>query len=210
MKNFPHITSIVLLSIASIAYAQDDHGHSDVEFSYENNMIHVEPSAEGLIFEGEFGTGLFSNVATEPGFASEPEEGQGIGADDLIGFNVLGPLTYWDGTSFQSPGETTLTIAGVGAASDVVVSATSEIQLADFMAPANLIGQADAMGEFHSDLSFTISAGAPIGGYGLMLSLSTDGEGIADSDPFGVFLNFGELDEDLCLVTNIHVGHRGA
>jgi hypothetical protein len=67
---------------------------------------------------------------------------------------------------------------------------------ADFSSPANLLGQAEDDGDFHVDPGFTISDGAAAGGYGLILSLSSDdASGIADSGPFGIFLNFG-LEEE--------------
>jgi len=111
---------------------------------------------------------------------------------------VVDRLFYWDGTQFTSPGAVAVTIGGVGGAADTLVSPTSGVQLANFSTPANLLGQADDEGDFHADLDFTISDGAPAGGYGLVLSLATnDPSGISDSDPIGVFLNFGGLEEDM-------------
>ena len=194
-------TLILLLTFNCLSFAQEDgheEGHSDIEFSYVGGAIDVEPGGEGFVFEGEFGEGAFANSASEPGFASEPEEGLGINANNIIGFNVLDALFYWDGMQFASPGDASITIAGVGGAADTVVSSSSGVQLADFNMPLNLVGQADDGGDFHTDLDFTMSAGAPVGGYGLVMSLSTDdASGIADSNPIGIFLNFGGLDEEM-------------
>ena len=186
--------TLILFSFCSIAFAQDDHDHehSDVEFSYVDGAIEVEAGEEGFVFEGEFGEGAFSNFASEPGIASEIEEGAGINAGNIIGYNVLDSLFYWDGTQVASAGDATLTVAGAGGAADTVISATSGPQPVSFSTPANLLGQAGDDGDFHVDPGFTISNGAAAGGYGLVLSLSTNDEaGIADSDPFGIFLNFG-------------------
>ncbi len=190
-------TTLILLSFSVCPLlAQDEEGHSDIEFSYVGGAIEVEPGGEGFVFEGEFGEGPFANSASEPGFASEPEEGLGINPNNIIGFNLLDSLFYWDGTQFTSPGDASITIAGVGGAADTVVSASTGVQLPSFVTPANLVGQADDGGDFHTDLDFTMSDGAPVGGYGLLMSLSTDDPaGIADSDPLGIFLNFGGLDE---------------
>lgn len=195
------LTIALILAVFSYpAFAQEEeeeHGHSDVEFSFVAGAIDVEPGDEGFVFEGEFGEGAFANVASEPGFGSEVEEGAGINAGNIVGFNVLKPLFYWDGAQATSPGDASITIAGAGGAGDTVVSASTGEQLADFTTPANLIGQAADDGDFHTDLDFTVSDGAPAGGYGLVLSLSTDDPGgIGDSNPFGIFLNFG-LDEAL-------------
>lgn len=192
------VATLLLCSFTAVSFAQEEeeHGHSDVEFSYVDGAIEVEAGEEGFVFEGEFGEDAFANFASEPGIASEVEEGAGINAGDIVGFNVLGSLFYWDGSQVASPGDATVTVAAFGGSADVIVSSTSGPQLADFMAPANLLGQAAADGDFHVDPGFTISDNAPAGGYGLIMSLSTDEDGVGDSNPFGIFLNFG-LEEEM-------------
>ena len=188
--------TLVLFTFACPIFAQEEEeAHSDVEFSYVDGAIEVEAGAEGFVFEGEFGEEAFANFAGEPGIASEVEEGAGINPGDIIGYNVLGSLFYWDGTQAVSPGDASIAIDGAGGSADTIVSGTTGVQSVNFADPANLIGQADADGDFHVDPGFTISDGAPAGGYGLVLSLSTDEAGIADSNPFGIFLNFG-LEEE--------------
>jgi|GEM_PF-3060447 len=192
--------TLILFSFAAVSFAQEEeeeHGHSDVEFAYVDGAIEVEAGDEGFVFEGEFGEDAFANFASEPGIASEIEEGAGINAGNIIGFNVLDSLFYWDGSQVASAGDATVTIAGAGGSADVVVSGASGMQLADFAAPANLLGQAADDGDFHVDPGFTISDSAPAGGYGLILSLSSDdAAGVGDSNPFGIFLNFG-LEEEM-------------
>jgi len=192
-----HIAAVLILLTSCVpAFAQEV--HSDVEFSYVDGVIEIEPGVEGYVFEGEFGTGAFATLANEPGIASEPEEGLGVNAGNIIGFNVIGNLQYWDGMQFSSPGDTAITIEGVGGAPDTVIDAGSATQPVSFSTPTNLLGQADAEGEVHVDPGFSISPTAAIGGYGIVLSLATDDPaGIEDSAPFGIFLNFGELDEEL-------------
>ena len=193
--------TLIMLSFAAVSFAQEEeeheheHGHSDVEFVYADGAIDVEPGEEGFVFEGEFGEDAFANFASEPGIASEIEEGGGINAGDIVAYNVLDNLFYWDGTQVASAGDATVTIASAGGSADAVVSAASGMQLADFAAPSNLLGQAADDGDFHVDPGFTISDGAPAGAYGLVLSLSTDAAGIGDSVPFGILLNFG-LEEE--------------
>ena len=189
--------TLILFSFSISLFAQDEEPHSDVEFSYIDGAIEVEEGGEGFVFEGEFGEDAFANFASEPGIASEVEEGAGINPGNIVAFNVLDSLFYWDGSQVGSPGAATVTIDAAGGSADVVVSASSGIQLADFSTPANLLGQAADDGDFHVDPGFTISDGAPAGGYGLILSLSTDdAAGIADSEPFGIFLNFN-LEEEM-------------
>ena len=186
-----------LFSLSAFAYAQEEEVHSDVEFAYVDGAIEVEPGAEGLVFEGEFGEEAFANFASEPGIASEIEEGAGINPGNIIAFNVLDSLFYWDGSQAASAGDATVTISAAGGSADVVVSASSTLQLANFSVPANLLGQAGDDGDFHVDPGFTISDGAAVGAYGLILSLSTDdAAGIGDSEALGIFLNNG-LEEEM-------------
>lgn len=191
-------SALILFSFSAVAFAQEGgHAHSDVEFSYVDGAIEVEEGEEGFVFEGEFGEGAFANFASEPGIASEVEEGAGINPGNIIAVNVLDNLFYWDGSQIASPGTATITISGAGGSADVIVSATSGYQGADFMTPVGLLGQAGADGDFHVDPGFTISDGAAAGGYGLILSLSSDdASGIEDSNRFGIFLNFG-LEEEM-------------
>ena len=172
--------------------AQDIEGHSDIEFSYVDGVIEIEPGNEGFVFEGEFGEGLLApNEAEAPGFASETAEALGINPGDVIGFNVLDSLYYWNGIACRSSGDTVLSIAGKGGAADTLVEAVTGLQLADFTTPANLLGQAGSDGDFHAHLDFQLSDGAETGAYGLIMSLSSDDVAIEDSGVFGIFLNFG-------------------
>ena len=75
-------------------------------------------TAAAHTFEGEFGEDAFANFASEPGIASEVEEGAGINAGNIVGFNVLDSLVYWDGAQAASPGDATVTIAGAGGSAD--------------------------------------------------------------------------------------------
>lgn len=189
MKYIPN-TVLTLLLVSYASFAQEE-VHSDVEFSYVGTAIQIEPGSEGLVFEGEFGEGAFADFAAEPGLGSDPEEGLGINAGNVIGFNVLSDLFYWNGDSFASPGNASISIRGAGGAPDTFVTSVSGIQLADFTTPRNLLGQADANGAIHVDPGFSID-NARVGAYGLLLSLATDdAAGIADSDPFGILLNYG-------------------
>ena len=74
-------TFLILFSCSTLAFAQhedEEEHHSDVEFAYVDGAIEVEAGEEGFVFEGEFGEGEFANFASEPGIASEVEEGAGV------------------------------------------------------------------------------------------------------------------------------------
>ncbi|WP_442482295.1 PEP-CTERM sorting domain-containing protein [Aeoliella sp. SH292] len=188
------IASIGFASLLAASTASAQHDHGDVDFSYDSGKIAIEFGDEGRVFEGEFvgpDSGFYKSE--DPGFGSEVDEGLGIDPLDYIGFNVLGPLVFHDGNSFV-PTSATLTIEGA-ANTDVEVSSST-------MSGSGLVGRADAGGTIHSHIDFVLADSAPIGAYGLLLSLSAFDEfgqpklGVADSDPFYLVLNRG-LEEEV-------------
>jgi hypothetical protein len=180
-----------------------EHGHADIEFAYVDGKIDIEFGDEGAVFEGEFETeGVDRQFTTEPGFASELEEGMGIGAGDQVVYNVLGSLMFWNEGFKPVPTGAQLRIVNIPPAPvvpDTVITASSGVQLGSLTPPLNRIGEAEADGDFHTDLQFLLepnTAPDPIdeslfGAYGVLMSLSTDAEGIDDSDPFFLVFNLG-------------------
>ena len=200
---------LFVLCMSGISYSEDDdhghHGHTDVEFAYEDGQIAVEFGDEGPVFEGEFPTeGIDLQFTSEPGFASELEEGMGIGADDQMVYNVLGDLLYWNDGFKPVPNNAQIRVVNRPPAPlvpDTLIGVGSGMQLGSFDPAINRIGAAEADGDFHSDLDFLLEPkgdaadSAMFGAYGFMLSLSTDSSGIADSDQFAMVLNYG-LEEE--------------
>lgn len=185
---FIAISILVLTMLVSPALAQ----HSDVEFSYQNGKIEVEFGPEGPVFESEMPTtGALKGFANLPGFASEAAEGLGINPGNLIRYNVVGPLRYHDGNNFAV---TSVTISGDDQPNSGTVVISSSTAAGDGL--GGLIGQADGIGDFHTDLGWLLSDPSPVGAYGALLDLETDEPGIADSDPFFIVFNFG-LDEQV-------------
>lgn len=177
---------VVLLATSSFANAQ----HSDVEFSYTGGQINVEFGPDGPAFEGDFPTsGGLNGFTTEPGFASEINEGLGIGPGDAVRYNVRGPLRYHDGNAFAP---TTATITGDDQPQTGTVVINHDTSAADGL--EGLIGEANGAGDFHADPGWFLSVPAAIGAYGVLLNLETDAPGIAASDPFYIVFNYG-LDE---------------
>ena len=193
----------VVIAMSGIAYSGE--GHSDVEFAYEDGKIAVEFGDEGPVFEGDFPTeGIDLQYTSEPGFASELEEGMGIGAEDQIIYNVVSDLMYWN-EGFQAvPNNAEIRIINRPPAPlvpDTIIGAATGDQDGGFDPAVNRIGNAELDGDFHSDLDIFLdpkgeSADPSMyGAYGFMITLGTDAEGIADSDPFAMVFNYG-LDEE--------------
>lgn len=186
------LVAAVLPQVLCVGAAFAQHDHGDVEFTYEDGKIVIEFGDEGRVFEGDFDDLAGGPDATDdPGFGSEVEEGLGVDPDDLIGYKVLGPLTFHDGTDFAAT-SAAMALGNVGG-SDVTVDGST-------LAAGGLIGQADSMGDLHTHIDFAINSSAPAGAYGVLLSLTAfdsmmDPKGIADSDPFYIVFNRG-LEEE--------------
>ena len=194
---------VVVMGMSGIAYAGE--GHTDVEFSHEDGKIAVEFGDEGPVFEGDFPTeGIDLQYTSEPGFASEVEDGMGIGSEDQIIYNVLGDLLYWNEGFKPVPNNGQIRIINRPPAPlvpDTIIGAATGAQTGGFDPAINRIGNAELNGDFHSDLDIFLDpkgdAADPsmFGVYGFMISLSTDAAGIADSDPFAMVFNYG-LEEE--------------
>jgi len=207
MNNFrtTFLAFTVLLCLTAFGSAQDGHGHSDVEFQYVDNTIDVEFGDEGAVFESEFATeGADLQFAGEPGFASELEEGMGIGAGDQIVYNVLSDLMYWNGSFQPAPNNAQIRVLNVPPSPvvpDTIIGAGTGIQMGSFDPALNRIGGAEADGDFHNDLDFLLEPKGDtadesmFGAYGFLISLSTDADGISDSEPFAMVFNFGMEEE---------------
>lgn len=158
--------------------------HFDIDFEYESGGIEIEWGDTFRVFEGDFGDfggGLYST--DDPGFATHNP----ITPGHVIGYNVLGPLRYHNGTNF-APTTESVTLGDVLSAGVVVNSSTNS--------GLGYVGQADGGGGFHEHIDFDITTTAPVGAYGVLLSLSSyDGSlnptGIVDSESFYVVFNRG-------------------
>jgi len=197
----PLATALVTLMSAS-AVAQ----HSDIEFKYSSGKIDVEFGAEGQVFEADFPTtGASEQFTTDPGFGSEVDEGAGITPEDIIDYNILGPLKFHNGTAFApvSSGVQILIEDTPNGSLTVTDSLSTPTTGPGFIGLAG-VDEGDGLGTLHSHVDFTLQPGEfdlndnpPVGAYGLLMSLSSfesDGvtpTGIADSDPFYIVFNFG-------------------
>ena len=181
----------VLTALVSPALAQ----HADIEFTYTNNKLDVQFGPEGQVFESEFPTdGAFEQFTDDPGFASEAAEGLGVNPNDTIDYNIVGPLMFHNGTSLDAvPTGAQILISDNPGGSLTVTDSTSGPVSGD-----GVIAQADGGGDIHAHIDFTLQPGEfdtgnnpPAGAYGLLMELTTDTVGIANSDPFFIVFNFG-------------------
>ena len=180
--------AVVAMAFAGSAFAQ----HSDIEFEYDAGKIAIEFGVEGQVFEVDLPlTGSFEQVTDDPGFDSEELLG-GLIPGDTIGFNVIGPLAYHNGTGFAAvpTGATIVIEDALSSVLNITDATTSE---------SGVIAQAfDAgggRGDVHGHIDFALtplSLDTPeYGAYGVLMQLTSDNSGIADSDPFYIVFNFG-------------------
>ncbi len=198
------VAAICALGLLPINSALATEVHSDVEYEIVDGKIEFELPEPGLfVFEGDFNSPEIDdqpNGKTEdPGFDNEefPLSSR-LANGSFLGFNILGPLSYWDGTQFLDPGSATITIDDNGFPSTAsVISSSTVSDLAGYLSgmEENIIGQAGIDGVVHEHVDFTLNNGLT-GAYGLLMSLTTDQSGIMDSHTFGLFFNNG-LSEEL-------------
>lgn len=198
MKTF-YLAIVLLMMAGARQDASGQGGHSDIQFWYDEGRIEVNTEHEGVA-TGEFATsGFFQQFEANPGFASETDIGLGVNSGDLITYNVLDDLRFWDGASFAVPPDDVQIRVDNNAGPDTVVDNSSGEQFGSSVAPfVNVIDQAGGGGDFHSHVDFYLEPlpeaappTPPFGAYGLKLNLSTDAIGVADSEPFFVVFNFG-------------------
>lgn len=165
----------------------DDHGHGahagDVVFGVHDGALELE---SGRIYESDFNAGLLSGVSEAPGFNNEsvPAD-ERLMAGALLGVNAISNLYYWDGSSFADPGIAAVEIEDA-LFNTFTVDGNSQTSLAFTM----LIGQADALGEVHTHLDFSLTDGVT-GAYGIVFELVTNQRGVSPSESFGVLFNNG-------------------
>ena len=109
MRRVLFFASLFAACLASSPSAFAQHA-GDVEFKYDSGQIVLRNGEPGFldghrVFEAEFQVGgIFDGFSDEPGFISEIDVGLGIGADDVIGYNILSSpshgqfLHFWDPT----------------------------------------------------------------------------------------------------------------
>ena len=151
---------------SNAALGQDDEHAGDIEFEYSTDQIILMDAEEAsasdasFIFESDFGVDSFAGFTDEPGFISETDIGLGIGANDIVGYNVLSnrfneTLSFWNPVSGQlEDTSATLTISD-NPGGTLQVSQTSVA--GDGM---GTIGQADDTGDFHTHIDFQLSPNA--------------------------------------------------
>jgi len=182
------LTAIAVCALITRGVATAQHDHADVEFHPAGVNLVVPPmdheGEEYFVFPGVFGHEATDppNFTDHPGFA-----GAGFNEDDLIGFNVVQELLYWDGAALApTPADHSVMIENI--ISDVTVTGDSAPQTGFIFA------EADGAGDVHQHIDFTLHGpgepdGLTPGAYGLWLELTSPEYDV--SNDFVIMLNYG-------------------
>lgn len=196
----PGFVVLGILVGANIASAQ----HSDIEVFNDNGTLLIHG---GPIFEAEFGDEGAAFNTINPGFATEPDEAVGEGYaglpdGELISFNIVGDLLFWDGSAFVPVPANHFVRVQQGSLASVQrdVDGSSGFQAGFvFAEEGQATGGAQATpepGGLHAHLTFEhlkddggLAPGTAVGAY--LLTLQLTGSTLADSQAFGIFFDAG-------------------
>ena len=181
-------TSVAVLATSALAH------EGDVEIEVNGGALYVPPAEHEqgellLVFGGELGEFPFpANQGNDPGFEAEG----GFADGDVVGFNLVTDLIYWNGGESLSPVPTDHSVTVEKSVYSLTADGTSGYQTGFGFATA------DAGGTFHEHLTYTLNGpGAEDektpGIYGLWLELTSSG--YETSNDFIVLLNYG-LEEE--------------
>ena len=197
---------MVLTAILSASQSSAQQiSHSDVFFTYGESQIEIAPQDGRLAIPQVMPQGgFFAQANSNPGFYSERDVGGGIGPDDIVAYNILSDLVYWNNGEFSPPLADTVIriINNPSSLDDTVIGEATGEQPASFDPLSNSIGQSSSSGDFHSHVDFRLEPLTDVpeetplpGAYGFKLSLSSDNMAVAESDPFFIVFQFG-IDEE--------------
>lgn len=189
----------LLCSLPLFSMTANAQEHRDISFVFVDGKVTPSEFLSTATFPV---AGISKQFTSNPGFASERDQGGGGLAGEQLVYNVLDDLLYWSDGQFRQPNVgTSIRIQNNPPATvpDTIVTSDSgaiEGQWAPFR---NRIGQASAGGDFHSHLDFYLEPMEPedpeqapwTGAYGLKLSLETNRVGAVESDPLVIVFNFG-------------------
>src|SRR5215470_52213 len=93
--------SVLALAALSALTCSAGAQHSELVFEADGGELHVLPNADGqFVYAADFGDkGFPANQIDHPEFVAEPG---GLNPGDLIGFDVVHSLLYWNGSAFDT------------------------------------------------------------------------------------------------------------
>jgi hypothetical protein len=189
-------TALLAFSFATTAAERAHAQHADIFIGITAGRlttINDVSLAESHVFEADLGAVGIPGYGDDPGYNSNV-----LAPNELIGYNVVDHLYYWDGVAWgPPPADERLEITLGGVTQTTVTAATG------FQSGPNF-AQADGGGAIHTHLGYFVkhpswNPGDPfnnpiaVGGYALLLALRSSVH--EASDPFVIVLNH-EMDEE--------------
>lgn len=191
--------AVAALSLSALQ-AQAEAGHSDILIDVQNNTLVVESDSNHggtgpLIFEGDFRDfAKGPRITSDPGFVTHAASGV-LQPNSVIGFGGVGPLSFWNGSSWTT--DTAATVSVVDSWDSATVFSSTGVTPGD----TAFIGGASAGGGLHTHVDYGISNGAAVGAYMIGLQLfGYDPTGVssiyAPSETFHIVFNNGLAEAD--------------
>lgn len=165
---------VLQLCVATIAVGQ----HSDITVGVTPERLETRDSLTGApsrVFESELGELSIPGWTSEPGYNSAV-----LTAGERIGFNIVGPLLFWDGAAYDAPPNDERLEVSLGGATVATARGNSVFE------PGVVFAVATAAGSIHDHLGywvkhpefdpadpFTNPIAGP-GAYALALELTSD------------------------------------
>ena len=185
--------TVLATSVSARAQEHED----DILIHYDNEQIaFANPGTSYLdanyVYKGAFATsGFLNRFTSDPGFESWPTF---LNPGDQLGLTTSASrfgtfLTAFDPISGSILNDHDYSIR-------INTPVDSPLELTAQQGGSRLLGTASSNGYFHFHPEFRLSENAPIGAYGMLLSLDTSAAGIADSEKFWLVLNYGMSKSD--------------
>lgn len=183
----------LLLFVTAAVQPQAVAQHSDIFISVTANKMWTwavsDPNQAEQVFDGELGElGI-------PGFTDDPGYNSGsLAGNSLLGYNVVGPLYFWDGAAFVAPPEDERLDILLSGTLLSTVTGSSGFQNGPYFTQASSSGGIHRHIQYwvrHPDFDISDPFDNPIspGAYALMLELTSSAHD--NSDPFVIVFNNG-------------------
>ena len=186
------LTGVAFAFLASGVSAQ--HAHSDIDAVIESGAFEIENgilllTSGSVVFESEFGSLAGPNFTDDPGFVVDDGS---FASGEFLGYEAVGSLQFWDGSSWGSSTETFTIIDNSATTLDTLITGSGVTNGLGY------IDAADALGGVHTHVTnFQIGAAAAAGAYMIELVLrgfsdsALTNEIYTASDSFFIAFNFG-------------------
>jgi hypothetical protein len=182
------VMGLLAANAVASAWAADHAGDvavsaRDGQLKLGGQRVEIQTSTGFNIYRADLSDLFHGPWATSnPGFQTQGNERLKPGAE--IGFEGLGALSFWDGLRWSGAASGTELRVSDYFETDSIWTAAGVMH-----GVSHMLGEVSGSGKLHEHLVFSVTEGAALGAYQIMLRLSSSEYG--SSDPFHMVLNRG-------------------